>query len=479
MAEKYIIGVDNGSQSTKVIIFNREGEPVVDVSQPLRPMIYRQPGYVEHPDDDLWDSVKAVLKTAMQKFRGDPADIMGLGLCTIRCCRVFMKKDGSLADPVMSWMDVRAYKKYEDRQDIAYTCPSTGYITHRLTGELGDTAANAFQWQFPVDMDTWQWSQDEAFFSGYGIPREKLLPIQMPGTTLGHVTKEAAEATGVPAGIPVVSTASDKAVEALGSGLVGPEAALVSLGTYIASMVHATENRPATDTYFTNFSCIPGEYLYESGGIRRGMSHVTWLKNLLGEEFQSKAESEGLSVEDYLARDAALLPPGAEGLLTIPDWLAPADQLYRKGVMIGFQELHTKAHIFRSILEGIAMTLKNHYEAMIAELGVKPGKIIVSGGGSNSDLLMQIIADMYGVPAMRNRGNSAAALGAAICAATATGLYCSFHEAAARMVKKRDEFTPNMEYFEIYRRINDGVYKDLASLLKPALKKAYFSTAQS
>ena len=473
MGDKYIIGVDNGSQSTKVMIFNMDGEPVVNVSEPLRPMMYRQPGYVEHPGDDLWDSVKSVLNKAMSEFKGDVSDIAGLGLCTIRCCRVFMKKDGTLADPVMSWMDTRAYEKFADRDDIAYTCPTTGYVTHRLTGELRDTAANAFQWQFPIDMDTWQWSEDDEFFNGYNIPRDKLLSLQMPGTILGYVTNEAAEATGVPAGIAVVATASDKAVEALGSGLTGPGTGLISLGTYIASMVHASENRPATAAYYTNFSCIPGEYLYESGGIRRGMSHITWLKELLGEEYAEAAKRGGYSVEDFLARDAAAIPPGSDGLITIPDWLAPADQLYRKGVMIGFRELHTKAHMFRSILEGIAMTLKNHYDAMIAELGIKPEKIIVSGGGSNSDLFMQIIADMYGAPTVRNKVNGAAALGAAICVAAATGIYGSFREAVDRMVRKRDEFRPNMDSHRVYNSINEGIYKDLARLMAPALKRAY------
>ena len=473
MGYKYIIGVDNGSQSTKVMIFNLDGEPVVSVSEPLSPMIYRKSGYVEHPDDDLWDSIKSVLKKAMSEFRGDASEIAGLGLCTIRCCRVFMKKDGTLADPVMSWMDIRAYEKYEDRCDVAYTCPTTGYITHRLTGELKDTAANAFQWQFPVDMDTWQWSADKEVFSEYNIPAEKLLTLQMPGTILGYVTDKAAGETGVLAGTAVVATASDKAVEALGSGLTESGTALISLGTYIASMVHAAENRPATASYYTNFSCIPNEYLYESGGIRRGMSHVTWLKELLGSEYAAAAEREGYSVEDYLAKDAANISPGSDGLITIPDWLAPADQLYRKGVMIGFRELHTKAHMFRSILEGIAMTLKNHYDAMLAELEIRPEKIIVSGGGSNSDLFMQIIADMYGVPAVRNKINGAVALGSAICVAVATGICGSFREAASRMVRKRDEFSPDPGNHRIYDKINEGVYKDLAALMAPALKKAY------
>jgi sugar (pentulose or hexulose) kinase len=203
------------------------------------------------------------------------------------------------------------------------------------------------------------------------------------------------------------------------------------------------------------------------------MSHVSWLKGLLGEEFAAKAESIGLCVEDYLARDAASIPPGSDGLLTIPDWLAPADQLYRKGVMIGFQELHTKAHVFRSILEGIAMTLKNHYDAMISELEVEPASIIVSGGGSASDLYMQIIADMYGVPSVRNKVSGAVALGSAICVAVAMGTYGSFREAVGQMVSKRDEFMPSMDAHAVYKRINDGVYRDLAPMMENVLRKAH------
>jgi sugar (pentulose or hexulose) kinase len=139
--------------------------------------------------------------------------------------------------------------------------------------------------------------------------------------------------------------------------------------------------------------------------------------------------------------------------------------------MIGFDEIHTRAHIYRSILESIAMTLKNHYDAMIKELSIKPGRIIISGGGSNSDLLMQIFADMYGVKTARNELNGAAALGGAICAAVAAGVYGSFEEAAAGMARIRDEFTPNSGNTKIYDKINAGVYRDLPEMLKPALKR--------
>jgi sugar (pentulose or hexulose) kinase len=473
MVEKYLIGVDSGSQSTKVFIFNQKGEVVVSASESLKPMIARQPGYVEHPDDDLWDCLQTVLKKVMKKFEGDIQDIMGLGLCSIRCCRVFLKADGTLAEPIMSWMDVRSYATFEDTENISYTCPTSGYITHRLTGEFIDTVANTFQWQFPIDTDTWEWSKDEEHFKSFKIPKKKLLELKMPGTILGYVTKEAAEATGLPVGLPIVATANDKSVEALGSGLVERNLGLISLGTYIASMVCGEENRLSPSNYWTNLSCIPNKYLYESNGIRRGMWHISWFKNIIGEELAKKAEVEGFSVEDFLAKEAENIPAGSDGLLTIPDWLAPANSLYRKGIMIGFDERHTRGHMYRSLLEGIAMTLKNNYDDMINELNIKPDKIIISGGGSNSDLFMQIFADMYGVKTIRNEMNGAAALGAAMCVAVATGVYNGFEQASTNMVRAKDEFIPNQKNHEIYNKINSKVYRDLPNLMENTLKTTY------
>lgn len=469
MKEKYLIGVDSGSQSTKVYIFNQRGEIVSMASEGLKPMISRKPGWVEHPDDDLWDSLRIVLTKLMKEFKGDVNDILGVGLCSIRCCRVFMKHDGTLQAPIMSWMDIRAYEKFEDDPEIGYTCSTSGYLTHRLTGQFKEMSANAYQWQFPVDMGTWDWSTDQVYFNNFGIPREKLLDIQVPGTILGYITEKASKETGLPVGIPVVSTANDKAVEALGAGLISSNTGLLSLGTYIASMVHGAKDIPDAKNFFTNLSCVPNEYLYESGGIRRGMWLISWYKNIIGEAYAASAKAKGMSVEDALAEEASSVPAGSDGLMTVPDWLAPASQLWRKGYMLGFDERHTRAHIYRSILEGIAMTLMNHYNAMNEELGHTPGKIIVSGGGSNSDLYMQMIADMYGVKTVRNTVNGAAALGAAVCVAVATGLYPDFTSAVHSMVQEKDEFTPNMDNHEVYQKINKA-YHQLPSLMENTLK---------
>jgi sugar (pentulose or hexulose) kinase len=467
---RYFIGVDSGSQSTKVSIIDDRGTPVCSVTEPLQPTISRQVGWVEHPDDDLWRTLTRALRTLFARFEGDPSEILALGLCSIRCCRVFMKPDGTLAEPVMSWMDVRAYETFEDDPSIGYTGSTSGYLTHRLTGELTDTIANSLQDQFPIDVHTWRWSEDSDHFDSFRIPREKLLEMKLPGQIVGHVTGEVAAKTGLPAGLPVVATANDKAVEALGSGLIEPGAGLLSLGTYIAAMVYGTEYRDATDSFFTNLSSVPYRYVYESAGIRGGMWHLSWLKGIIGGELLEQADRDGVPVEELLEPEAAAVQPGSEGLLIATDWLSSADQLHKKGIMVGFDQRHTRGHIYRALMEAIAMRMKNNFDDMNRELGQEPEELIVCGGGSNSDLFMQIVADTFGVTAVRNVINGAAALGAAICAAVGSGHYGGFDEAVANMVHRRDEFRYDPRTHGIYSHINDRAYRHLTSMLEDTLR---------
>ena len=179
---RYIVGVDNGSQSTKVVIYDLEGNAVAEGRQVLRAANRPRPGVVEHPDDDLWDSIVGASRQALANFLGDPREIIGVGLCTIRCCKAFLQADGSLAQPVMSWMDTRAYQPYmPENPAVAYATTSSGYITHRFTGEFKDTAANSILLQWPIDTDTWQWSRDPALLQQFNVRREQLFELLLPG----------------------------------------------------------------------------------------------------------------------------------------------------------------------------------------------------------------------------------------------------------------------------------------------------------
>ncbi len=471
---RYIIGVDNGSQSTKVVVYDLEGNAVAEGRQVLRPSSRPRPGIVEHPDDDLWDSIVAASQQALAAFKGDRSEIIGVGLCTIRCCKAFLRADGSLAQPVMSWMDTRAYQPYmPDDPAVAYATTSSGYLTHRFTGEFRDTAANNILLQWPIDTDRWQWSDDAALLQQFNVRRDQLFQLQLPGEIAGHVTAAAAAATGIPAGLPVVVTANDKAVEALGSGSLDDRTALISLGTYIASMVHGERNRQDAQNFWTNFGCVPGRYLYESHGIRRGMWTLTWFMDLLGPEFAAAAAARGVTREQVLEQEALQVPAGSDGLMSVLDWLAPTDHPHRKGIMLGFDARHTRAHGYRSILEAIALTMKDKVDAMATELGTTLREVVISGGGSTSPLFMQIFADVFGIPASRARGPGGASLGSAICAAVATGVYPDFATAVARMEKPREAFTPNAANTEMYARMNAEVYRDIRHSTDQVLERSW------
>ena len=474
MTGPYLVGIDCGTQSAKVVVYDAAGNAVARGRQPLQPMDRPRHGVAIHPDDDLWDSIAAASRQAMASFAGDVGEIVGIGLCTIRCCKAFLRADGSLLEPVISWMDDRAYQPYRPTDPgLVYATTSSGYLAHRFTGELRDTAANNIALQWPIDTNTWQWSTDAEAYVQAGVTKAMLLDLQMPGEVIGYVTTVAADATGLPVGLPVVATANDKAVEMLGSGSRGESTALISLGTYIAAMVHGSTNHAAPTNFWTNFASMPNRYLYESNGVRRGMWTLTWFLDLLGEEVAERAGSLGLSREAYLEREAEQVPAGSEGLMTVLDWLATTDKPFRKGMMLGFDARHSRGHLYRSIMEAIALTMKHHVDAMCGELGIALDEIVVSGGGANSSLFMSIFADVFAIPASRCTDGGGASLGAAMCAAAAAGVYPDIESAAAAMANDRETFMPDPANGALYARMAETVYHDIRRHTDVLFERAY------
>ncbi|NCB02160.1 MAG: sugar kinase, partial [Spirochaetia bacterium] len=220
MTNRYIIAIDGGTQSTKVAIFDTVGTEICSHTVQLRPMVLYGDSRAEHPDDDLWDTLKEACHETFKKFPYDKKDIIGVGLGSIRCCRALIKEDGELASPIQSWMDLRLSRPYEhDDDNVRYVTTTTGYLTHRLTGETKDTRSN-YVGPWPIDTNTLEWFEDGKVFDSYTTPREMLFELVDPSTILGYMTDKASLATEIPEGLPVVATANDKAVEGLGAGLV-------------------------------------------------------------------------------------------------------------------------------------------------------------------------------------------------------------------------------------------------------------------
>jgi len=369
-------------------------------------------------------------------------------------------------------MDERVSRPYEHSDPtVRHVTTTSGYISLRMTGQFKDTAAN-YAGMWPISRNRWEWLRDDEGFSEYGIEREMLFQLVMPGDVLGSVTPEASRHTGIPVGLPVFATANDKAVEALGCGLRSPDTLLVSLGTYTVSMTTGQSSAVDGSSFWSNFASLPHQYLCESAGIRRGMWTVSWWRDMLGEEARSSAERLGLSAESYLNLEAARVPPGSNGLMVVLDWLAPTEAPFKKGSMVGFDARHDRFHIYRAILEGIALTIYRCGLAMATEMRRTYSRLVVSGGGSDSDVFMQIFADIFGIQALRAKMNNAAGLGSAICAAVGHGLYGSWEEAMDKMVSWESTFVPDARSHDLYRRMSP-IYDEIPSRTDKIFEELY------
>lgn len=443
----YVIAVDNGSQSTKVSIVDAHGTVHASARVALRPYGSPAPGRWEHPDDDLWTSIVAALRGALDRFGGDPSEIRALGLCTIRFCRAVLRADGTLAQPIMSWMDERVSKPFiAESDDARYVTTSSGYIAHRLTGRRRD-AAGSTQGLWPVDADTWDWSRDPSAYARTGMLPEMLFELVPPGGILGEITREAAELTGLPVGLPVVATSNDKAVEALGAGLREDGEALLSLGTYVAAMTVGSGAEASEGAYWINFGAEPGRYLYESDGVRRGMWTVSWYRDLVS--------GGGAISEHELGQGAEEVPVGSGGLVVGLDWLAPSEVPERRGAIVGFDGTQGTFHVYRAILEALAIASSEGAERTFAALGRELDELVVTGGGAMSELILRILAAVYDAPVRRPAATDAAGTGAAICAAVAAGIHPDFDSAVTAMVRTDLRVHPDPEWVAAYRGVRE------------------------
>jgi len=289
------------------------------------------------------------------------------------------------------------------------------------------------------------------------------------GAILGGLTSEAARLTGLPEGLPVVAAASDKACEIVGAGATTPEIGALSYGT--AATVDITTPRYVEVTPFLPAypAALPGQYNPEVQ-ISRGYWMVNWFKKQFGQPECAAAIAQGVSPETLFDRMVATVPPGSEGLMLQPYWSPgirhPGPDA--RGAVIGFSDVHTRAHLYRAILEGLAYALREGKERIEAKTKVHIRNLRVSGGGAQSDEAMQLTADIFNLPAARPHTFETSGLGAAIAGAVGLGLHRDFPSGVSAMTRLGRIFEPNPShtalYDELYRRIYCRMYERLAPL---------------
>ncbi len=304
------------------------------------------------------------------------------------------------------------------------------------------------------------------------VDRAWLPELVPPTASLGGLTAEAAEATGLPAGLPIIAAAADKACEVLGSGALTPDVASLSFGT--TATVNTTVTRYTEPIrYVPAFpAAIPGAWTMEIG-IYRGYWMVEWFKREFGHREVVRAAELGVAPESLFDELVRAVPPGSMGLTLQPYW-SPGVRIpgpEAKGAIVGFGDVHTRAHVYRAILEGMAYALREGAERTQKRTGVPITSLRIAGGGSQSPAAVQLTADIFGLPVARAHTHEASGLGAAIDAAVGLRLHADVRSAAAAMVRVGEVRDPDPATHALYDELYRGVYRQMYRRLQPLYRE--------
>ena len=274
--------------------------------------------------------------------------------------------------------------------------------------------------------------------------------------------QEACEATGIPAGLPLIAAAADKACEVLGAGCLEPQFGLPELRHHRHHQHHAQKYIEVIPLIPPYPSAVPGAYNLEMQ-IYRGYWMVSWFKQEFGLREERMAPERGMEPEELFDELVNSVPPGSQGLVLQPYWSpglrSPGPEA--RGAIIGFGDVHTRAHIYRAILEGLAYALREGAERTAKRSGVPITEMRVAGGGSQSDAAMQLTADIFGLPAPRPHVYEASGLGAAMDAAVGAGVHPDFADRGKEMTHLGQTFDPDEGAGRLRGVVQPGVSGDV------------------
>ena len=503
----HILAIDCGTQSLRALIVDPQGRIVAMARVPFEPYVSPQPGWAEQDPEIWWHA----LEEACRRVLADPAapadGLAGVTLTTQRGSIVLVDEAGDPLRPAIIWLDQRrtdglrpiggvtgaAFRVLGVRETVAafqadaevnwirrhepdvwartrgYLLVS-GFLTRRLTGRMVDSVGAQVGY-LPFDYKRQRWSPPGDWKWRVAPVDPAMLPeLVRPGERLGEITPAAADATGIPVGLPVIAAAADKACEVLGAGALEPHIGAVSYGT--TATLNTTQRRyveaiPMIPPYP---AAIPGAYSLEIQ-VMRGYWMVEWFKREFGDREVARAADEGIEPEVLFDELVRSVPPGSMGLTLQPYW-SPGVRIpgpEAKGAIIGWGDVHTRAHLYRAILEGLAYALRDGAERTERRTKVGITELRVSGGGSQSPSAVQLTADVFGLPTGRPHTYETSGLGAAIDAAVGLGIHPSFEAAVAAMTRVVEVRDPDPAAHRIY----DALYRDVYRRMYPALKPLY------
>lgn len=495
-----VIGLDCSTSACKALVWDSSGNLLAQGIASL-PLITPQPGWHEQSAASWWEASVLALRQAASQV--DSRRLKALCIAHQRETFVPVDELGRPISNAILWMDERArdllpdlertfdpqdfHKQTGKRLSVNLTLAKIAwlkqnqpdiftrafkyldvhaFLVYRLTGQY----ATAWGCADPTGLfDTQAKHWAGTILDRVGLRLNQLPEVYPPGTILGNLTSSASESCGLPVGLPLVAGIGDGQASGLGVNITEPGDAYLSLGTSVISGTYSDQYL-VNSAFRTMSGGILGSYLLETVLLGGAYTLAWFMEKIAGQPGRDTA-----SLQEFYEQSAAALPPGSEGLLLVPYWnsvLGPFWDPEASGMIVGWRGSHQLQHLYRAILEGIAFEQRLYTLGVEKALGQAVNRYIAIGGGAQSQLWCQIIADITGKPVFRSKTVEAAALGAGILAAAASGLHTDARQAACAMSHLLPRpLEPDPSRHAFYTRLFEDVYRPLFPALQPYLDR--------
>ncbi len=507
MKNPLVLTIDFGTQSVRVALVNKKGDFVAMERAKYSPAYNSpEPGYAEQDPEFYFENLCTCTKKIAKEHKKDLENVIGISMAFFRDSVVAVDKNGKALRPAILWLDQRhaeARDKLSPLSRMIFKLVGMGptielnrkrsmtlwmkenepeifdktykflflstYINHKLVGSFVDSAS-CQAGHLPINFKTGQWYKYSSLRGAlFGVGPDKLCEVKKAGEILGGITEEAAKATGLPVGMKVFAGGSDKSAETLGLGVVDETKAAVSYGTACTVEVPIKKYSDA-EPFLPSYPDIVNGYNLDVQ-IYRGY----WMLNWFIKQFGTNGPTiEEIVVDRNMIQkfndEMAKIEPGCNGLVLQPYWGPGLRRPLAKGAIVGFSDIHSKIHMYRAIVEGIGFALREGLELFEKKrLHHKVDEIRISGGGSQSDLICQITADIFNKPVSRIQTFECSSMGCAMSAFIANGDFKNKKEAANSMIRVSKTFIPNKENVKKY----DYLYSHAYMKIYPQMKNIY------
>jgi len=489
VSESVFLGLDIGTSGVKAILVAPSGDVEAAATMALT-LSTPRPGWAEQDPDAWWD---ATTRSIREVLAGKPnATISSVGISGQMHSSVFLDRAGAVVRPALLWCDGRTTDECAEitrqaggeetlrdwvrnpalegftlpkvlwlrtHEPKAYARVATvllakDFIRYRLTGTLATEPSDA-SGTLMFDPARLRWSEE--VLQATGVSRTLLPDVGGSSEVLGHVTPDAARHTGLAEGTPVVGGGADNACGAAGVGVIMPGDAVASWGT--SGTVLAPTDQPIVDPGLrahTFCHVVPGIW-YVMGVVLSAGGAFAWYRDQLARELASLPNADAM-----LDAEAASVAPGAEGVTFLPylqGERTPHRDASARGAFLGLSLAHTRAHLTRAVVEGIAFALRDSI-SILHQLGLTPKELLLTGGGAKSAFIRRLQADVYGLPVSTVNREEGPAYGAALLAAVGVGAFPDLRAAVAATLTRAPSEPPDSqtgrEYQRAYERFRES-----------------------